>query len=113
MSCVRLPKSLCDDLVCIFAKFWWGSSKNSGKNHWKYWEKFCLPKEKGGLGFICLIGFNQALLAKQSWRMLCAHDSLVGRFFKGKYFPSRDILTAKLGVALLMCGVVSYGGENS
>lgn len=97
MSCPRLPKALCDDLMKMVAKFWWGSTNDSRKIHWKAWDKICLPKDKGGLGFRCIEGFNQALLAKQSWRMLCSPNSLVSRVFKGKYFPHTDILKASLG----------------
>lgn len=97
MSCIQIPKGLCDELSQIMAKFWWGSNGEDRKIHWKSWETLCLPKEKGGLGFRSLVGFNQSLLAKQSWRMLCFPDSLVARVFKGKYFPNTDILNSKAG----------------
>lgn len=97
MSCIRLPKGLCEDLSNIMEKFWWGSSTGSRKIHWMEWNKLCLPKANGGLGFRSLEGFNQALLAKQIWRLLCFPDSLVARVFRGKYFPNGHILHASIG----------------
>lgn len=97
MSCICLPKSSCDDIAKSVDKFWWSSSKKFRKIHWMSWDKLYLPKEKSGLSFRSLIGFNQALLVKQSWRMLCSRDSLVACFFKGKYFPNSDILKSKFG----------------
>lgn len=97
MSCVKLPQGLCDNISGMLAKFWWGSTHLSKGMHWMAWDKLCFPKERGGLGFRNIRGFNQALLAKQSWRMLRSPDSLVARVFKGKYFAQTDILSAELG----------------
>lgn len=57
------------------------------------WDKMCQPKEGGGLNFRDLEIFNQALLAKQVWRMLKGPHLLVSRFLNGCYFPDSDILT--------------------
>lgn len=97
MSCFRIPTSLCKELEGICAKFWWeGSNANKGL-HWKSWETLCKKKEEGGLGFKRLVGFNQALIAKQVWRMVVYPDSLVAQLFKARYFRSQDIMQAGLG----------------
>jgi len=41
--------------------------------------------------------FNDALLAKQFWRLLKDGSSLVARLMKAKYFTGGDIFTASLG----------------
>ena len=64
MSCFKLPKALCDELTSMVSQFWWGQKKEERKMPWLSWEKICLPKEQGGMGFRDLKTFNLALLAK-------------------------------------------------
>ena len=56
-----------------------------------------ISKAYGGMGFQNLRAFNQAMLAKQAWRILSNLTSLVTRVLKSKYFPTGDVLNAKLG----------------
>lgn len=47
------------------------------------------------MGFRELLKFNDALLAKQVWRLATNQDTLFYRFFKAKIFPHSSIFEAK------------------
>jgi hypothetical protein len=97
MSYFKLPKGWCDDVSVLMAMYWWGQSISERKIHWFRWDRLCHKKEDGGLGFKEIHAFNQALLAKQGWRLLSNPQSLFYKVFKAKYFPHTSFLKAKLG----------------
>lgn len=97
MSVYQLPNSLCDTLQKVMNKYLREGSGNSGGLHWLSWDRLAVPKGQGGLGVKRLKDFNQALLAKQSWRLLTDPKSLVARIFKAKYYPQGTVLDATAG----------------
>lgn len=53
-------------------------------------------KIKGELRFRDLSSFNQALVAKQGWRLIQYPDSLVAKVLKARYFKLTNFFNAKL-----------------
>ena len=94
MGVFQLTVKLCDGLNALCAKFWWGQVKNENKIHWKSWNSLAQPKKEGRIGFRDLRFFNLAMLAKQGWRLLKDHDSLLFKFFKAIYFLRCNFLHA-------------------
>ena len=103
MSCFLLPKTFCNTLHQMCARFWWGSKDGERKIHWMSWEKLCCPKEEGGMGFRDLYAHNLALLSKQGWRLVKYPNSLVSRLLKAKYFPNSDFWNAPSSPSASAC----------
>ncbi|XP_062026327.1 uncharacterized protein LOC133742658 [Rosa rugosa] len=96
MNCFRFPKSLCTQIASQIARFWWGN-KGAHGIHWKSWLSLGFSKAQGGMGFRDLTEFNQALLAKQGWRILTNPSSVWVMMLKHRYFPSVSFMEARLG----------------
>lgn len=79
------------------ANFWWGSSREARKIHWHSWADLCRPKGSGGMGFRDLKCFNQALLAKQMWRLHNNESPLLSAVLKARYYKHCDPLEANRG----------------
>ena len=86
MSIYRLPKVIAKKLTSAVAQFWWSSGRSTKGMHWKSWDKLCVPKDTGGLGFKDLTNFNTAMLGKQLWRLIEKPNTLFARVFKGRYY---------------------------
>lgn len=97
MSCFRIPSTMCKEINKICANFWWGSTDSKRKVHWKSWKALCKRKDMSGLGFRDLLSFNQAMLAKMSWRIIKNPNSLLVRSLRGRYFNDQPFLEASLG----------------
>ena len=97
MSCFKLPDPLCGELNALVSQFWWVQKEKERKMVWILWEKMCMPKSEGGMGFKDLKAFNLALLAKQGWRLNQHPDSFTHRVFKAKYFVECTFMEAQVG----------------
>lgn len=67
---------------------------NHRKLSWVSWNKMTLPRKSGGLGFIEIEQFNDAILVKLAWRILKHPHSLLAQTLAGKYFHSVPFLEA-------------------
>ncbi|XP_018473662.1 uncharacterized protein LOC108844873 [Raphanus sativus] len=97
MSCFRLTKHHCQKIMSAMASFWWNACEDKNKIHWLSWDKLCMSKDNGGLGFRDIEDFNQALLAKQAWRLMNEPNSLLAQIYKGRYYASKDFLDCSKG----------------
>ena len=94
MSCFKLPVTLCYDIEALIRRFFSGQRGDSQKVHWVRREELCKPKEQGVMGFKDLSHFNEALLTKQTLRLLHDKSSLFYRIFKARFFPNCSIMEA-------------------
>ena len=99
MSCFKLPTTFCHEIESIINKFWWGNAGGKNGIHWKNWCSMCRPKLEGGLGFRNFEAFNEALLAKQLWRLHQQPYSLLTRIYKARYYPHACLWKVEQGVA--------------
>nr|XP_025679206.1 uncharacterized protein LOC112779177 [Arachis hypogaea] len=95
MSVIEFPKVFCQRLNARIARFWWANSGKEIGIHWKSWDKVCVSKRNGGLGFKDFQGQNLALLAKQAWRIIENPNSIWVRILKAVYFPEGEFWNAK------------------
>lgn len=72
-------------------------TKENRKTHWASWEKLNTAKSKGGVGFQEFEAFNQAILAKQAWRIQQNPNPLLARVLKAKYFLRCSFMDNKIG----------------
>ena len=94
MSCFKLNKGLCQKVTAVMSKFWWDESLDKRRMHWQSWDKMCIAKSQGGMGFRDLEIFNDAMLAKQAWRILQCPLSMCERVLKARYFSDCSIMSA-------------------
>lgn len=59
------------------------------------WKKLAWSKKDGGLGFRDIQCFNDAMLAKLSWRLVENPNGLLERILFGKYCPEEPFLKCK------------------
>ncbi|PWA52122.1 hypothetical protein CTI12_AA457560 [Artemisia annua] len=75
----------------------WGDGVKQNPIRWCSWERMCVSKFRGGIGFRHLGLFNKSLLAKQVWRLIISPTTLAGKVLKARYFPRTSFFDAKVG----------------
>jgi len=68
MQCLPFPKTVCVSIDKAYKDFFWSNGRDMQKIHLIGWDKICLPKDLGGLGFHKSFEWNCALLLKLIWR---------------------------------------------
>lgn len=112
MSVFKLSGGLCEDLMKCIRAYWWGSEKGRRKVQWIPWSKLIKSKGAGGMGFRDLNLVNQALLAKQAWRLVTFPDSLCLQVLTAKYYPTGNLLDmAPAGAASQTWRAIEHGLE--
>lgn len=91
MGVFKLSQGFCEKYEKLIRYFWWGDEGHR-KVHWMSWDRMTKPKRARGIGFRDMHLFNQALLARQGWRLIQNPDSLCARVLKSKYYPNGDLL---------------------
>jgi hypothetical protein len=64
----KLSNGICDELMKIIRRYYWGAAEGKRKTHWLAWDNPMKSKDHGGVVFKDFCLFNQALLARKDWR---------------------------------------------
>ena len=84
MSVFKMSIGFCEDFEKLIRDFWWGDEDGHRKVHRTACENMTKPKGKAGISFRDIHLFNQALLARQAWRVIQKPESLCARVLKAK-----------------------------
>ncbi|KAM6544692.1 hypothetical protein CsatB_025428 [Cannabis sativa] len=95
MQTTKLSSRLVKRINVLVRDFWWGFEKGNHGLHLKAWDKLCLPKSLGGLGFRKTEEMNLAFLAKWGWNILKGSQSLCCKILEAKYLKGKDFLSCR------------------
>ncbi|XP_060182320.1 uncharacterized protein LOC132611981 [Lycium barbarum] len=84
LSAVVPTKYTINELHKIFESFYWSTNEEGKSRHWSSWDKVCLPKEEGGLGFRSLDDVSKAFFSKLWWKFRTS-NTLWSAFMWNKY----------------------------
>lgn len=93
------------------SSFWWNAYESKKKIHSVSWSEMCKAKETRGMGFCDVPDFNQALLAKQAWKIVNEPDALLSRLYKGRYFSSSSFLECGKGFRPATSGALAVAAR--
>ncbi|XP_074295625.1 uncharacterized protein LOC141623417 [Silene latifolia] len=86
LSVFKISVSVANKINSLLSHFWWAGCKSGKGTHWCSRNFLSLPKSAGGLGMRNIECLNQALLAKQAWRIVSGQESLFCKVFRAKLF---------------------------
>ncbi|XP_062103573.1 uncharacterized protein LOC133814656 [Humulus lupulus] len=96
MSTFILPQSVSKEIEKLCRGFLWGMNGNRRRIHVASWEKFCLPKPYGGLGFKEGTKWNQTILAKYILAINEKRDLLWVKWVNSVYLKGVSIWSYEL-----------------
>ncbi|XP_062114815.1 uncharacterized protein LOC133827545 [Humulus lupulus] len=96
ISIFILPQSVIKEIERLCRGFLWGLNGNRCKIHMASWDKVCLPKAFGGLGFRNGQRWNRTILAKYIWAISEKHDVLWVKWINSIYLKDSDFWSYRL-----------------
>ncbi|KAM6568616.1 hypothetical protein CsatB_016601 [Cannabis sativa] len=90
MSIFILPQSVIKEVERLCRGFLWGVKGDRSKIHLASWDKVCLPKSFGGLGFKNGASWNRSILGKFVWAIMDKHDILWVKWVNNIYLKGAD-----------------------
>uniref|UniRef100_A0A803QH08 Reverse transcriptase domain-containing protein n=1 Tax=Cannabis sativa TaxID=3483 RepID=A0A803QH08_CANSA len=91
MSIFTLPSHVIAAIDRRCQEFLWGTSGNRSKMHFASWDKVCLLKKYGGVGFREGKKWNKALMAKFLWAIARKQDSLWVKWTNSIYIKDQNV----------------------
>uniref|UniRef100_A0A803PY01 Reverse transcriptase domain-containing protein n=1 Tax=Cannabis sativa TaxID=3483 RepID=A0A803PY01_CANSA len=91
MSIFIIPQKIVEAVDKSCRDFLWGKKENKSKFHLAFWEKVCLPKKLGGIGFREGKKWNKALIAKYLWAISSKQDNLWVKWVNSIYLKGQSI----------------------
>ncbi|XP_062099812.1 uncharacterized protein LOC133805659 [Humulus lupulus] len=91
MSIFILPSKVTAAIDKCCRDFLWGSRGNRSEFHLPSWEKVCLPKNLGGIGFREGKKWNVAVMAKYIWASSSKQDCLWVKWINSIYLKNHTI----------------------
>ncbi|XP_062075276.1 uncharacterized protein LOC133779317 [Humulus lupulus] len=85
-----LPQSVVKEVERLCRGFLWGVSGQRSKLHIPSWQKVCLPKAYGGLGFRDGSLWNRSMLAKYIWALSFKPDLLWVKWINSIYLKEKS-----------------------
>lgn len=86
MATLDIPTKICDNLDTLSRKFWWNPKNSNGRYlALEAWDKLCIRRSAGGLGFKKAKDIKKSLIAKLASVVASKRASLYIRLFQSKY----------------------------
>ena len=94
MSTSSVPNKVCDKLDSLTRRFWWKPKDQEGRKFlaWRAWDKLCVPKSAGGLGFKKIQRHQQCTIGQLAWMIASKRDSLCMKILRARYMVKNDWL---------------------